>query len=204
MAGPNDSNGYEREIRLMEADDRGVFGPYGLQISAALRRRFQTVLQPANTRAQIMLRSAEQGKVAEAEKIFMNSLPRNDIDLQDERYFGIYWGLAEVALQRNDRIAALDWFQQAIMKFPTAVRKNHLRRLIHLGVQLAKWVNGTGEILLSETDAAAILTRIRETVARWSSAGVAPIEEMQLDSAQRKLETNTPLGRWAAARRHRG
>lgn len=199
-----ESNGdYERERELMERDDRGVFGPEGLKLSAAMRRKYQTVLEPANMRAQMLLRSGEEKNMEEAERILRASLPRDEVDLRDERYFGIYWGLAEIAMQRSDKIAALDWFQQAIVQFPAAVRKNHLRRLVALGVQLSQWTNGSGDIVLSETDAAAILSRIQETIRRWTTAGAAPLEEMELHAAGSRLEVRSPLGRWAAARKHR-
>ena len=204
MAEIPENTGYEREARLIEADDRGVFGPHGLSISASMRRKFQTALQPANTRAQILLRSGDERNVADAEKLLLESLPRDERDLRDERYFGIYWGLAEIALRRCDKIAALDWFQQAISKFPTAVRKNHLRKLVQLGVHVSQWTNGGGELELSETDAAAILSRIAETIGRWTRAGTAPLEEMELHAANSKLETGKPLGRWIASRKHRG
>ena len=197
-----DENGdYSREERLIRLDDRGVFGAEGMSIPAGLRRRLELMTEPLRSRAWKLLNG---GDLDGAEKVLTGSLPRNADDHEDERYFGIYWGMAEVAMRRNDKIAALDWFQQGIRKFPTAVRKNHLRKLLELGVQVAKWADGTGELSLDETQVAAILTRIDETTKRWTdAAGIAPLAEMELHAAGKKLETTSPLGRFAAARKHR-
>lgn len=128
--------GIERNIRLMKQDDRGVLGPEGIEgISAGTRKRFKTAMQPARTRAYNMLRA---GNVKGAEKIFLESLPRGEADLKDERYFGIYCGLAEVAFQTGDRLAALDWFSRGIENFPSVVRKNHLLQLADMGVDVAQ------------------------------------------------------------------
>lgn len=195
----NENGDYSREERLMRLDDRGVFGSESLSIPAGLRRRFQLVTEPARAKAWQLLNG---GHLDEAERIFHESLPRHQEDCEDSRYFGIYWGMAEVAMRRDDKIAALDWFQQGIAKFPTAVRKNHLRKLIQLGVRLSKELEDRGD-QLSEADAAAILARIGETLERWTKADVAPLEDMELHSARSKLEVQSPLGRFAASRRHR-
>ncbi len=195
-----DENGdYSREERLMTLDDRGVFGAEGMSIPAGLRRRFELVTEPARSRAWKLLNGNE---LDAAEKVLIDSLPRNPDDHEDERYFGIYWGMAEVAMRRNDKIAALDWFQQGIRKFPNAVRKNHLRKLIQLGVRLSKELEDRGD-RLSEIDAAAVLARITETMERWTKANVVPLEDMQLQAAHSRLEVPSPLGRFTAARKHR-
>jgi hypothetical protein len=201
MASRPDENGdYTREKRLMRLDNRGIFGAEGLSIPASMRRRFALVTEPVRSRAWKLLNA---GQLDEAESILKDSLPRNAEDNEDQRYFGIYWGMAEVSLRRNDKIAALDWAQQGISKFPSAVRKSHLRKLVGLGVYLAQWADGSEEINLTETDAAAILARITETLSRWTSAGAAPLEEMALAAANSRLEVGSPLGRFTAARRHR-
>lgn len=198
---PDEHGDYSREERLIRLDDRGVFGAEGMSIPAAMRRRFELVTEPARSRAWKLLTG---GDLDAAEKVLADSLPRNADDHEDDRYFGIYWGMAEIAMKRGDKIAALDWFQQGIRKFPSAVRKNHVRRLLELGVQAAKWADGTGELCLDETQVAAILTRIEETTKRWTdAAAVAPLAEMELHAAGKRLETSSPLGRFAAARRHR-
>lgn len=197
-----DENGdYSREERLIRLDNRGVFGAEGMSIPAGMRRRLELIAEPLRSRAWKLLNG---GDLDGAEKVLADSLPRNADDHEDERYFGIYWGMAEVAIRRDDKIAALDWFQQGIKKFPSAVRKNHIRKLLELGVQVSKWADGTGELRLDETQVAAILTRIDETTKRWTdAAAVAPLAEMELQATGKKLETSSPLGRWAASRRHR-
>ncbi len=197
----NENGDYSREERIIRLDDRGVFGAEGMSIPAGLRRRLELVAEPIRFRAWKLLNG---GELEAAEKLLRDSLPRNADDCEDERYFGIYWGMAEVAMKKGDKIAALDWFQQGIQQFPGAVRRNHLRRLMTLGVHVSHLADGHGELQLEETHVAAILTRIAETTRRWTELlGVAPIEEMQMGHEQRSLETNSPLGRWSAARRHR-
>ncbi len=198
---PDENGDYSREERLIRLDTRGVFGAEGMSIPAGMRRRLVLIAEPLRSRAWKLLNG---GDLDGAEKVLANSLPRNAEDHEDARYFGIYWGMAEVAMRKGDKIAALDWFQQGIRKFPSAVRKNHIRRLLELGVQVSRWIDGTGELHLDETQVSAILTRIDETTKRWTErVAVAPLAEMELEAASKKLETTSPLGRFAAARRHR-
>ncbi len=158
----------ERKIRLLEQDDRGVFGPQGIEgLSAGMRKRYRTAMQPAQTRAFQMLRA---GDLEGAEKILRESLPRNDADLQDERYFGIYCGLADVALKTDDRLAALDWFSRGIESFPSAVRKNHLLQLADMGIDVAQWIRSERDDGLSETDSSAILYRVHQAMAPLAGA----------------------------------
>ncbi len=157
MNGAPNGNGYEREKLLMERDDRGVFGPEGFTLSASLRRKYKTALLPVRARAWQFMR---EQKFDEAEALLLQSLPRNAADLEDERYFGMYCGLADIALKKEDKVAALDWFRRGIESFPSAVRKNHLLQLADMGIDVAQWISTERDDGLSETDAAAVLQRV--------------------------------------------
>lgn len=141
----------------MERDDRGVFGPEGLTLSAGLRRKYKTALLPVRVRAWQLIR---EGDIDAAEQLLTQSLPRNADDYEDERYFGIFCGLADVAVKKQDKIAALDWLRRAIENFPSAVRKNHLLQLADMGIDVAQWIRSERDDGLTETDAAAVLQRV--------------------------------------------
>lgn len=162
MNGTPNGNGYEREKLLMEQDDRGVFGPEGFTLSAGLRRKYKTALLPVRARAWQFMR---EQKFDEAEALFLQSLPRNAADLEDERYFGMFCGLADIALKKEDKVAALDWFRQGIENFPSAVRKNHLLQLADLGIDVSRWIRSERDDGLSETDAAAVLHGVYQAMA---------------------------------------
>ena len=158
MAAPESSNGNERALRLLERDDRGVFGPEGIPgISASMRRKFKTATLPARTRAFILIR---ERKFDEAERLLSESLPRDEHDAEDDRYFGIYCGLADVSYAKNDKLAALAWFRQGIERFPSSIRQNHLLQLSNMGVDVSRWIRAERDDGLSETDSAAVLQQI--------------------------------------------
>lgn len=101
----------------------------------------------------------EEGKVEEAERLFSDCLPRNSDDARDPRYFGIYWGLAEVARQGGRRVEAFGWMTLAIEHYPLQLRPSHLRRLEEMGLDLAH-VRLQESDGLAETDASAIATKV--------------------------------------------
>lgn len=152
------ANGDTDAIRFLEKDDRGVFGPQGIKgLSASARRKYNTALQPARSRAWIFIK---QRRFDEAEELLRQSLPRDAGDAEDERYFGIYCGLSDVAIAKGDRLAALDWFRQGIERFPTAIRQNHVVQLSALGVDVSRWIRNERDDGFAETDAMAILQSV--------------------------------------------
>ena len=86
MSGNAPSNGHESALRLLEQDDRGVFGPEGIPgISASMRRKFKTAVLPARTRAFLLIR---ERRFDEAETLLAQSLPRDErpLDLSGLRH----------------------------------------------------------------------------------------------------------------------
>lgn len=178
----------EFEARLAEADDRGVFGTSGLtRISASVRKKFQTSLEPASVRAWKMLRSNDEASLPEAEKLLQESMPRNEEDLRDDRYFGIYWGLGEVAVRKNDLTLALLRYEEAIRTFPSALRKSHIQRLEEMGILAASSVLQSN-VRTSETDAAAIAMRALKAIADYRESGAGT----RIRHMQASLEHNGP------------
>jgi len=162
----------EAEKKLLEADDRGVFGTEGMKnISASVRQKFHRTMEPRSTTAWKMLRKNDDSLLPVIEQMLAESLPRNEIDLRDDRYFGIHWGLGDVAIRKNDPTAALLHYEQAIRSFPRALRKSHIQRLETLGILTANHILTT-DTRTAETDAAAIATRVLHANSIYRENGV--------------------------------
>lgn len=162
----------EAEKKLLEADDRGVFGTEGMKnISASVRQRFRRALEPRSATAWKMLREEDDALLPDIEKMLTDCLPRNEEDLKDDRYFGIHWGLGEVAMRKSDPTAALLHYEQAIRTFPKALRKSHIQRLETLGILTANHILTT-DTRTAETDAAAIATRVLHAISIYRENGV--------------------------------
>jgi len=109
----------------------------------------------------------------------------NEEDLKDDRYFGIHWGLGDVAMRKNDPTAALLHYEQAIRTFPKALRKSHIQRLETLGILTAKSILET-DSHTAETDAAAIATRVLNAITIYRDFGMGE----HIDNLQSSLEHN--------------
>lgn len=170
----------EAEMKLLEADDRGVFGTESMKnISASVRQRYRRAVEPLSITAWKLLKKNDDALLPEVERILTNSLPRNEEDLKDDRYFGIRWGLGDVAIRRGDLTAALLEYEQAIRTFPTALRKSHIERLETMGILAAETVL-RGDSRSSETEAAAIAMRVLNAIHIYRESGTGSrIQELQ-------------------------
>ena len=101
----------------------------------------------------------KQRRFSEAQELVCQSLPRDEEDLQDDRYFWVLWTGGDLAQTRGDTLVALQSYCNTIQNFPQSIRRSHLERLEQLGIAVARerLLKGGG---LAETDAAAILQQI--------------------------------------------
>ena len=149
--------------RLLLIDDRNVFGTEGLDLSASFRRRSKR----DEPKFSIVRKLMKQSKNDEASALLQDCFPRNQYDVLDPRYFGVYWTAGELAQRRNNTAEAMQHYVEALQQFPTELRKSHLARLEALGVQKASEILAAGGSL-AETDAAAILHQLLTSLEKCS------------------------------------
>ncbi len=180
----NDAAEYEK--KLLEADDRGVFGTESMKnISASVRQKYRRAVEPLSITAWKLLKRNDDSLLPEAERILTESLPRNAEDLKDDRYFGIHWGLGDVAIRKGDATAALLHYEEAIRTFPKALRKTHIQRLESLGVLTANAILET-DSSNAETDAAAIANRVLNAIGIYRGNGLG----IRIENLHASLEHN--------------
>jgi tetratricopeptide (TPR) repeat protein len=165
---------------LVQQDDRNVFGTESMQrISAAFRRKVKERGIPVMQQVQQLLSERTDESRSKALALLQSSTPRNPDDLNDARYFSVYWTLGKTKKDEGDAHLALRHFLQAVEQFPSKSRAEHYMLIASLIQEL--FANG-------ETDAAAVLQRgLSQLSQRVQSATLE-----RLHNEYSKLETGVP------------
>jgi hypothetical protein len=109
---------------LVNARNMRAFGLLDLKgISASLRKRIKEALSgdPLALRARKELAG---GNDQVALRNFTACL-EDGADLSDARFFGVFWGIAEIARRRGQATEALRFFRSAVDCYPGQARENH-------------------------------------------------------------------------------
>jgi hypothetical protein len=121
----NDARIVEQASLLTNMNAMRVHGAEGLQgITAGIRRRVSR-MNGGTTPVQEAWICVRQGDLEGAKAKFLLCLDGANGDIEDPRFFSVYWGLGKIAEEQQDLLTALQYFKLGIEKFPGQSREEH-------------------------------------------------------------------------------
>lgn len=107
---------------------------FGLQdlgnIPSGVRRRIRAGLENNIPLAQQAWRLLAENKPEDAEVVFLQCVQEGE--RSDDRFFSVYWGLAQIAMKREQWQTAASYGREAIIAFPHKAREEHFVHLVNV------------------------------------------------------------------------